>query len=381
MSELESHFSPSEIENKWYAHWSDKGYFKSSPDDREAFSIVIPPPNITGILHMGHMLNNTIQDALIRRARSQGKNACWVPGTDHASIATEAKVVQMLREKGIKKSDITREEFLKYAFEWKDKYGGIILQQLKKLGASADWDRTAFTMDEVRSEAVIKAFVDLYNRGKLYRGKRMVNWDPEAKTVLSNEEVLHSEENANLFHILYKFEGSEEGIIIATQRPETIMVDAAVAVNPNDERYKHLHGKEVIIPLINKAIPIIADDYVDLEFGTGALKVTPAHDQNDYEIGIRHGLEILDVLNDDGTLNEHSILYNGMDRFEVRKKIKADLEASGTLIKVESYRTNIGRSERTNAVVEPKLSLQWYVDTKQIAKPALDAVENGEISF
>ena len=381
MSELESHFSPSEIENKWYAHWSDKGYFKSSPDDREAFSIVIPPPNITGILHMGHMLNNTIQDALIRRARSQGKNACWVPGTDHASIATEAKVVQMLREKGIKKSDITREEFLKYAFEWKDKYGGIILQQLKKLGASADWDRTAFTMDEVRSEAVIKAFVDLYNRGKLYRGKRMVNWDPEAKTVLSNEEVLHSEENANLFHILYKFEGSEEGIIIATQRPETIMVDAAVAVNPNDERYKHLHGKKVIIPLINKAIPIIADDYVDLEFGTGALKVTPAHDQNDYEIGIRHGLEILDVLNDDGTLNEHSILYNGMDRFEVRKKIKADLEASGNLIKVESYRTNIGRSERTNAVVEPKLSLQWYVDTKQIAKPALDAVENGEISF
>ncbi len=381
MSELESHFSPSEIENKWYAHWSDKGYFKSSPDDREAFSIVIPPPNITGILHMGHMLNNTIQDALIRRARSQGKNACWVPGTDHASIATEAKVVQMLREKGIKKSDITREEFLKYAFEWKDKYGGIILQQLKKLGASADWDRTAFTMDEVRSEAVIKAFVDLYNRGKLYRGKRMVNWDPEAKTVLSNEEVLHSEENANLFHILYKFEGSEEGIIIATQRPETIMVDAAVAVNPNDERYKHLHGKKVIIPLINKAIPIIADDYVDLEFGTGALKVTPAHDQNDYEIGIRHGLEILDVLNDDGTLNEHSILYNGMDRFEVRKKIKADLEASGNLIKVESYRTNIGRSERTNAVVEPKLSLQWYVDTKQIAKPALDAVENSEISF
>lgn len=382
MSELESHFSPSSIDNKWYSYWDDRGYFKSTPDDREAFSIVIPPPNITGVLHMGHMLNNTIQDALIRRARSLGKNACWVPGTDHASIATEAKVVQMLRDKGIKKSDITRDEFLTHAFEWKEKYGGIILQQLKKLGASADWDRTAFTMDPVRSQSVIKAFVDLYNKGKLYRGKRMVNWDPEAKTVLSNEEVLHNEENANLYHIIYKFEDSNtDGIIIATQRPETIMADSAVAVNPKDERYKDIIGKKVLIPLINKSIPIIADEYVDLEFGTGALKVTPAHDQNDYDIGLRHGLEVIDVLNEDGTMNAHSILFEGMDRFELRKKMKSLLEESGNLIKLEAYRTNIGRSERTNAVVEPRLSLQWYVDMKSIAKPALDAVENGEIEF
>ena len=381
MSSSDHKLSSSEIEQKWYQHWENQHYFDSTPDDREPFIIIIPPPNITGVLHMGHMLNNTIQDLLIRKARLEGKNACWVPGTDHASIATEAKVVQMLREQGIKKSDLSREDFLKHAFLWKEKYGGIILQQLRALGASCDWKRTAFTMDEARSSMVIKAFVNLYNKGKLYRRKRMVNWDPEAKTVLSNEEVHYHEEQANLFHILYKIEGSEEGIVIATQRPETIMADRAVAVNPNDERYKHLQGKFVKIPLIDRYIPIIPDDYVDMEFGTGALKVTPAHDQNDYEIGVKHQLEIVDILNEDGTLNDDAIILVGMDRFEARKRIKKLLEEEAVLIKIESYKTNIGRSERTNAVVEPRLSLQWYVDMKSMAKDALDAVENGDILF
>lgn len=380
--ELESRYQPDGIENKWYAYWEEKKYFKSVPDHRPAFTVVIPPPNITGVLHMGHMLNNTIQDILIRRARLMGFNACWVPGTDHASIATEAKVVHMLRDKGIKKSDISREEFLKYAFEWKDKYGGIILHQLRQLGASCDWDRTAFTMDEVRSESVIRAFVDLYNKGKLYRGKRMVNWDPEAKTVLSNEEVLHKEESAQLFYIRYYVEGSQdEYITIATQRPETIMADSAVAVNPKDPRFIQFHGKKVVIPLIHKSIPIIQDEYVDLEFGTGALKVTPAHDQNDFELGKKHQLEIIDILNEDGTLNEEAGIFIGEDRFIVRKKIKKLLEDAGVLDKVEPYQTNIGRSERTNAVVEPRLSLQWYVDTKLLAEPALQAVMDKTINF
>lgn len=380
--ELENRYVAKAIEAKWYEWWEKKDYFTSKPDHRESFSVVIPPPNVTGVLHMGHMLNNTIQDILIRRARLLGKNACWVPGTDHASIATEAKVVQMLREKGIKKSDITRQEFLNYAWEWKEKYGGIILDQLKRLGASCDWNRTAFTMDEVRSDAVINAFVDLYNKGKLYRGKRMVHWDPEAKTVLSNEEVIHNQEQAQLFHILYKLEGSDtEGIVIATQRPETIMVDTAVCVHPEDPRYVHLHGKKVVIPLINKAIPIITDTYIDREFGTGALKVTPAHDTNDYEIGLKHNLEVIDCLNEDGTLNENAKILVGEDRFVARKKIKPLLEEAGVLIKVEPYMTSIGRSERTNAVVEPRLSLQWYVKMNSIAEPALKAVMDETIQF
>ncbi|MBK9271594.1 MAG: valine--tRNA ligase [Saprospiraceae bacterium] len=379
---LESRYSPAEKEDKWYLHWEKSDYFKSVPDHREAFTIVIPPPNITGILHMGHILNNTIQDILIRRARLQGKNACWVPGTDHASIATEAKVVQMLREKGIKKSDLSREQFLNYAFEWKDKYGGIILNQLRRLGASCDWSRTAFTMDESRSDAVIKVFVDLYRKGKLYRGNRMINWDPEAKTVLSSEEVLYKEENAQLFYIRYPMEEDpNQFLTIATQRPETIMADSAIAVHPLDERYLSFHGKKVLIPLIEKAIPVILDDYVDREFGTGALKVTPAHDQNDYEIGLRHGLEIVDILNEDGSLNSTAQILIGEDRFVARKKVKKLLEESGHLEKITDYTTNIGRSERTNAVVEPRLSLQWYVDMKAMAQPALDAVLNGEVGF
>jgi valyl-tRNA synthetase len=381
--ELDNRYVAKAIETKWYEHWEKNDYFSSVPDDREAFSIVIPPPNVTGVLHMGHMLNNTIQDILIRRARMQGKNACWVPGTDHASIATEAKVVHMLRERGIKKSSLSRDEFLSYAWEWKEKYGGIILEQLKKIGASCDWKRTAFTMDETRSRAVINAFIDLYEKGKLYRGKRMVNWDPEAKTVLSNEEVIHNPEQAQLFHILYKLEcGTDnEGIIIATQRPETIMVDSAVCVHPDDPRYLHLHGKRVMIPLINKFIPVITDTYIDREFGTGALKVTPAHDPNDYEIGIKHHLDIIDMLNEDGTLNENAQILIGEDRFVARKKIKPLLEEAGVLIKLESYVTSIGRSERTQAVVEPRLSLQWYVKMDALAAPALEAVLTDTIQF
>ncbi len=378
---IDTRYSPEEIESKWYQHWEQSGYFHSEPDGRESYSIVIPPPNVTGVLHMGHMLNNTIQDVLIRKARMDGKNACWVPGTDHASIATEAKVVKMLREKGIKKSDLTREEFLKHAFEWKEEYGGIILKQLRKLGASCDWQRTSFTMDEVRSEAVIKCFVDLYKRDKLYRQLRMVNWDPEAQTVLSNEEVLHTEENGKLYHVRYQIENSSEFVTIATTRPETILGDSAVAVNPADERYQSLHGKNVIVPLVNRTIPIIFDDYVDKEFGTGALKVTPAHDVNDYEIGKRHELEVIDIFEDNGSISKEGQLFVGEDRFKVRKMIVKDLEEQGSLVKVEDYLHSVGRSERTNAVVEPKLSLQWYVNMTSLAKPALENVENDEVEF
>ncbi len=378
---LPSRYTPEDTEEKWYQHWLNSGYFYSTPDDRPSYSIVIPPPNVTGVLHMGHMLNNTIQDILIRKARLNGLNACWVPGTDHASIATEAKVVKMLREKGIKKGDLTREEFLKYAWEWTDKYGGIILQQLKKLGASCDWNRTAFTMDEVRSKQVTKVFVDLYNSGKLYKGLRMVNWDPEAQTVLSNEEVLHAEEQAKLYHVKYQVAGTNEYITIATQRPETIMGDTAVAVHPDDPRYQHLKGKKAIVPLVNRAVPIIFDDYVDQEFGTGALKVTPAHDPNDYEIGKRHNLEVIDTIHLDGTLNEKAEVHVGLDRFEARKRMKTTLEESGNLVSIEDYVTSIGRSERTNAVVEPKLSMQWFVDMKKIVDPALTAVMDDTIEF
>lgn len=378
---ISSKYNPSETESHWYNHWMEKGYFHSEPDGREAYSIVIPPPNVTGVLHMGHMLNNTIQDILVRKARMEGKNACWVPGTDHASIATEAKVVRMLREQGIKKSDISREQFLEYAWQWKDKYGGIILEQLKKLGASCDWERTAFTMDEVRSQGVIKVFVDLYRKGKLYRGKRMVNWDPEAKTVLSNEEVIYGLEQSRLFHVRYRIEGSDDYVVIATTRPETIMGDTAVAVHPDDPRYSHLEGKKVIVPIIGRVVPVIRDNYVDMEFGTGALKVTPAHDVNDYEIGKRHNLETIDVFNEDGTMSPEATVYIGEDRFVVRKKFSKDLEEAGHLVKVEDYQSNIGRSERTNSVVEPRLSLQWYVDMKSIAAPALDAVMKDEVEF
>jgi valyl-tRNA synthetase len=381
MIERSAKYTPADVEEKWYNHWLSKNYFASKPDEREPFTIVIPPPNVTGVLHMGHMLNNTIQDILIRKARQEGKNACWVPGTDHASIATEAKVVKMLREKGIRKADLTREEFLKYAWQWKEEYGGIILSQLQKLGASCDWDRTAFTMDEVRSDAVIKVFVDMYQKGKLYRGKRMVNWDPEAKTVLSNEEVLYNNENSQLFHVKYQIDGSDEFLIIATTRPETIPGDTAVAVHPEDERYAHLVGKKVIVPIIGRKIPVIMDDYVDKEFGTGALKVTPAHDMNDYEIGKRHQLEVVDVFNDDGTMSAEANIYIGEDRFVVRKKFAKDLDAAGFIHKTENYQNNVGRSERTNAVVEPRLSLQWYVDMQSIVKPALDNVLNDTVSF
>ena len=381
MSDMTARYNPSEIEDKWYKYWEEHGYFHSEPDERESYSVVIPPPNVTGILHMGHMLNNTVQDILIRKARLDGKNACWVPGTDHASIATEAKVVHMLREKGIKKSDLTRDEFLEHAWGWTDKYGGIILKQLRKLGASCDWERTAFTMDESRSEAVIQAFIDLYNRDKLYRDYRMVNWDPEGQTVLSNEEVLYKDEVTKLCHVKYKVEGSDEYVVIATTRPETIMGDSAVAVHPEDERYAHLKGKNVIVPIVDRAVPIIFDDYVDQEFGTGALKVTPAHDPNDYEIGKRHKLETIDVLNPNGTLSELAQVYIGEDRVVARKKIIKDLEAAELLVKAEDYNHSVGRSERTNAVVEPRLSLQWYVDMKALAAPALDAVMSDDIEF
>ncbi len=379
---ISTQYNAADTESKWYQHWMEKNYFHSTPDDRESYSIVIPPPNVTGVLHMGHMLNNTIQDALIRKARLEGKNACWVPGTDHASIATEAKVVKLLREKGIKKSDISREEFLEYAFEWKDKYGGIILEQLKKLGASCDWERTRFTMEDKLSAAVIKVFVDLYKKGKIYRGKRMTNWDPSAQTVLSNEEVLHSDENSHLHYVRYQIEGTEnEWITIATTRPETILGDSAIAVNPKDERYEHLKGKRALVPLINRSIPIIFDRYVETDFGTGALKVTPAHDMNDYEIGQRHELEVIDVFNDDGTMSEAAQLYIGEDRFKAKKLILKDLEASGNLVKIEPYQNKVGRSERTNAVVEPRLTLQWFLDMKELSKTALDAVKEGEVKF
>ncbi|RMF20419.1 MAG: valine--tRNA ligase [Bacteroidetes bacterium] len=382
MKPLPTHYDPSTKERKWYDHWMQRGYFRSVPDEREPYTIVIPPPNVTGVLHMGHMLNNTIQDILIRRARQKGFNACWVPGTDHASIATEAKVVKMLRERGISKDQISREEFLKYAWEWKEKYGGIILEQLKLLGASCDWERTRFTMEEKLSRAVIHVFVDLYRKGKIYRGLRMTNWDPEAKTALSNEEVIYTEEQSKLYYVRYRIEGTEdEWITIATVRPETILGDTAIAVHPEDERYTHLVGKRALVPLIERSIPIIADAYVQREFGTGALKITPAHDPNDYEIGLRHQLEIVDTLNEDGTLNEAAQLYVGKDRFEARKLIVADLEAAGHLVKVEDYLNKVGRSERTNAIVEPRLTMQWFLSMKEFARTALDAVRNGDIRF
>ncbi len=381
---MESKYNPLDKEDKWYKYWMDNELFKSTPDHREPYTIVIPPPNVTGVLHMGHMLNNTIQDILIRRARMQGKNACWVPGTDHASIATEAKVVQMLREKGIKKSDITREEFLKYAFEWKDKYGGIILEQLKKLGASCDWSRTRFTMEDDMSEAVIDCFIDLYKKGLIYRDLRMINWDPQALTVLSNEEVLHTEENSKLYYVQYKLVSGGGFLTVATVRPETIMGDVAIAINPRDERYKTLVGQKVIVPFVYREVPIIADDYVDLEFGTGCLKVTPAHDTNDYEIGKRHGLEVIDCFNQDGTISEAAAYFVGMDRFEARKEAAKELEAKGLLLKTEDIQNKVGRSERTNAVIEPRLSLQWFVDMKKFFEKnpqVLEDVMSDEIAF
>ena len=380
--EIPKTYEPSKAEEKWYSHWMEKGYFHSEPDEREPYTIVIPPPNVTGVLHMGHMLNNTIQDVLVRRARMFGKNACWVPGTDHASIATEAKVVQKLRQEGIKKSDLTRDEFLKHAFEWKDKHGGIILEQLKKLGASCDWDRTTFTMDEGYSESVINVFIDLFNKGKIYRGVRMVNWDPEALTALSDEEVLHKEVNSKLFHVRYKISESEdEWLVIATTRPETILGDSAICVNPNDARYANLKDKHAIVPLTGRKVPVIFDEYVDMDFGTGCLKVTPAHDANDYDLGKKHNLETIDILNDNGTLNENGLHYEGIDRFEVRKAIERELHEKGYLIKTEDHINKVGYSERTNAVIEPKLSLQWFVDMKELSAPALENVMNGNIAF
>ena len=375
-------YDPQKAEEKWYAYWMEKRYFHSEPDEREPYTVVIPPPNVTGVLHMGHMLNNTIQDVLVRRARMQGKNACWVPGTDHASIATEAKVVQKLREEGIKKSDLSRDEFLSHAFEWKDKHGGIILEQLKKLGASCDWERTSFTMDPEYSESVIDVFIDLYKKGKIYRGVRMVNWDPEALTALSDEEVLHKEVNSKLFHVRYKIVGTtDEWLTIATTRPETILGDSAICVNPNDVRYANLHGKKAIVPIANREVPIILDDYVDMDFGTGCLKVTPAHDTNDYDLGKKHNLETIDIFNDNGTLNENGLHYEGIYRFEVRKAIEKELNDKGYLVDTEDYINKVGYSERTNAVIEPKLSLQWFVDMKELSAPALEHVMNGDIQF
>lgn len=379
--ELSTRYTPQEVEGKWYDHWMKENYFHSVPDEREAFTIVIPPPNVTGVLHMGHMLNNTIQDILIRKARLEGKNACWVPGTDHASIATEAKVVKLLREQGIKKSDIGRDAFLEHAFDWKDKYGGIILDQLKRLGASCDWERTRFTMEEKLSKAVIQVFVDLYNKGKIYRGLRMTNWDPEALTVLSNEEVIYKDEQSNLYHVRYQIEGTEEYLTIATTRPETILGDTAIAVHPDDERYTHLQGKKAIVPMVNRSVPIIFDKYVDMEFGTGALKVTPAHDMNDNEIGERHGLEVIDVFNANGTMSEAAGFYVGMDRFAVRKQIAKDLEELGSIVEIEAYKNKVGRSERTDAVVEPRLTEQWFLSMGGFAKTALDAVSSDEVTF
>ncbi len=380
---LATKYNPAGVENKWYAYWMEHGFFHSEPNpEKEPFTIVIPPPNVTGVLHMGHMLNNTIQDVLIRKARMEGKEACWVPGTDHASIATEAKVVAMLREKGIKKSDLTREEFLQYAWEWKEKYGGIILEQLKKLGASCDWDRTTFTMDPAYYDAVIDVFIDLYNKGYIYRGLRMVNWDPVGKTALSDDEVNYKDVQSKLYYINYAIEGStDEYVTVATVRPETIMADTAICINPNDERYLRLKGKRAIIPLINRSIPIIEDEYVTMDFGTGCLKVTPAHDVNDYELGKKHNLEVIDILQEDGTLNEKAQILVGEDRFIARKKIGKLLEEGGHLNKVEEYKSNVGFSERTDAVIEPRLSLQWFLKMDTITKPALEHVMNDDVQL
>ncbi len=380
--EIAKTYEPQLAQEKWYQHWLDKGYFHSTPDHREPYTIVIPPPNVTGVLHMGHMLNNTIQDVLVRRARMLGKNACWVPGTDHASIATEAKVVQKLKAEGISKSDLTREQFLSHAFEWKDKHGGIILEQLKRLGASCDWERTHFTMDPEYSESVIAVFIDLFQKGKIYRGVRMVNWDPEALTALSDEEVNYKEVNSKLFYVRYQVVGqSDQWLTIATTRPETILGDTAICVHPEDERYQQLIGKTVLVPLINREIPVIADEYVDKDFGTGCLKVTPAHDPNDYELGQKHNLPSIDLFNDNGTLNAHGAHYQGKDRFEVRREIEKELHDKGFLVKTEDIINKVGFSERTSAVIEPKLSLQWFVSMKELAAPALENVMNGNIQF
>lgn len=380
--ELASKYNPTDVEAKWYQYWLDNKLFSSKPDGREPYTIVIPPPNVTGVLHMGHMLNNTIQDILVRRARMTGKNACWVPGTDHASIATEAKVVARLAQQGIKKSDLTREEFLKHAWAWTEEYGGIILKQLRKLGASCDWDRTAFTMDEKRSASVIKVFCDLYDKGLIYRGVRMVNWDPQAKTALSDEEVVFKEHQGKLYYLRYMVEGeADKFAVVATTRPETIMGDTAMCINPNDPKNAWLKGKKVIVPLVNRAIPVIEDAYVDVAFGTGCLKVTPAHDVNDYMLGEKYNLPSIDIFNDDGTLSEAAGMYIGMDRFAVREQIEKDLAAAGLLEKVEAYVNNVGFSERTNVPIEPKLSMQWFLKMEHFAKLALPPVENGELNF
>ena len=379
--ELATKYMPDEVESKWYNYWLEHKLFESKPDSRDPYTIVIPPPNVTGILHMGHMLNNTIQDILVRRARMEGKNACWVPGTDHASIATEAKVVARLAQQGIKKNDLSREEFLKHAWEWKEEHGGIILKQLQRLGASCDWSRTAFTMDEARSESVLRVFVDLFNKGLIYRGVRMVNWDPKALTALSDEEVIYKEEHSKLYHLRYYVEGEDRYIIVATTRPETILGDTAVCVNPNDERYTWLKGKQVTIPLVGRTVPIIMDEYVEMEFGTGCLKVTPAHDVNDYMLGEKYNLPSIDIFNDNGTISEEGGMYIGMDRFDVRTQIVKDLDAAGLLEKVEEYDNKVGYSERTNVVIEPKLSMQWFLKMSDLARPALDAVMNDDIKF
>ena len=380
--EITAKYSPEDFENKWYTYWLENDFFSSTPDERTPYTIVIPPPNVTGVLHMGHMLNNTIQDVLIRRARLKGFNACWVPGTDHASIATEAKVVAKLKEQGIDKKDLSREEFLQHAWEWTHQYGGVILEQLKKLGCSCDWKRTKFTMDDNLYQSVIKVFVDLYNKGFIYRGYRMVNWDPQAKTTLSDEEVIYKEQNGKLFYLIYKVENSEEYLTVATTRPETIFGDVAVCINPNDERYKHLRGKKVIVPVVGRVVPIIEDEYVDIEFGTGALKITPAHDINDYEIGLKHQLPILDTFTDEGKLNSYGLHYEGKDRFIVRKEIVKELEEKNLLLKTEDYVNNIGTSERTGAVVEQRPLDQWFLKMEELVKPALKAVlENEEIKL
>ena len=398
MSEIAAKYDPTQTEDKWYSYWMENGYFHSEPDEREPYTIVIPPPNVTGVLHMGHMLNNTIQDVLVRRARMQGFNACWVPGTDHASIATEAKVVNKLKEEGIRKWDLSRDEFMEHAWEWTHKHGGIILEQLKKLGASCDWERTRFTMEDDLSDAVIDVFIDLHAKGLVYKGHRMVNWDPSALTAVSDEEVNHKEVQSKLYYVKYQVEGASPNpskggehsplggdgggwLTIATTRPETILGDTAICINPNDERFKHLHGKRAIVPMVNRSIPIILDEYVDVEFGTGCLKVTPAHDENDYNLGQKHNLETIDILNPNGTLNEAAQFYVGEDRFVVRKKIAKDLEASGNLVKVEDYMNKVGYSERTDAVIEPRLSEQWFVSMKKLAEPALEHVLNGNVQF
>jgi len=379
--QISEKYNPQETETKWYKYWLENDYFHSEPNEKPPYTIVIPPPNVTGILHMGHMLNNTIQDVLVRRARMQGFNACWVPGTDHASIATEAKVVAKLKSEGINKADLSREEFLKHAWDWTDKYGGTILEQLKKLGCSCDWERTRFTLEPKLSSQVIKSFVDLYQKGLIYRGYRMVNWDPEAKTNISDDEVIFKEQNGKLYYLKYKIEGTEEFISVATTRPETIFGDTAVCINPNDERFAHLRGKNVIVPIVNRAVPIIKDEYVDIEFGTGALKITPAHDINDYEIGKRHGLQMIDSLDDDANLNEHGLHYAGKNRFVVRKEIAKELEEKDLLLKAEDYINKVGTSERTGAVIEPKVSVQWFLKMADLAKPALDVVMNDEVKF